>query len=638
MANKNGTLIIDESISEKRRNEIGENVQKQLEGLKEELSEREGKIRKRQDFFEGRHNRWTNVVGLTNKQQLGHILVSINYIYRFCQKVHQALTNTPPRLEIKSKDESNEVETGRAEAVETAIYQVLRDNNFFEIIFKRLGINQIRDADFALFCKVVEDSEKGRRIEITPAEDMLKILVGWDDAQGSSFSFIAFKDDWTLTKIKREFGYDAQPKKGDMAGTTEKGSHLRDQYGMFSTSGQSTTQDAVPSGQTKLPKAEIIDYWGYEIIENKVKVINIIFINRDMVQFVVTDYRTIPSFIGHSFITAGKPWSISFIDPLVDPQVELNDRTAEEGDLIRVGAHMKFLAVNMPDFDPDSVKPGSGQIIFIEGENADFRPLQMTISPFPSADYINRMLEHMFNIGIPKISLAAGTAPYTGRVGAIQYQPFADLINDLRIQWEIVMRELIKTIQQYLIDYFPESHGFMREYVVDPETGEGSDGDLVIREVEFDWENVLPLSRSDKVIDASTLRDRHAVSLHTYLKEAGFRNPGEEIKKLKKESADPELMAIMEKFSQFSKGATTAQIESQKQQAQAAEEMAETMGTIEEIKNQPTPKSNSPILSPEQNDGRRGVLSGRGTPTGQTASLKGNVANTSQNLNAKAGV
>ena len=58
---------------------------------------------------------------------------------------------------------------------------------------------------------------------------------------------------------------------------------------------------------------------------------------------------------------------MSFVDPLVDAQIELNDRTGEEGDLIRVGSHMKFLAVNMSDFDPDSVKPGTVRLFFIEG-------------------------------------------------------------------------------------------------------------------------------------------------------------------------------------------------------------------------------------------------------------------------------
>lgn len=634
MAIDNGRFIIDENVDEVRRGEISDKVLKNLELMNQEVADRSPILQKRQDFFEGRHHKWTNVQGQVVKQQEGHILATFNYINRFCQKIAQTLTNNPPRIKVKSKDESNEIETSRAEMVEATLYDILKKNFFFPVIFKKAAINQIRDGDFIIECKVMKDI-KGNRVVINTNEDLLKIKVGWDDASGTSFSFVAFEDLWTLEKIKRDFGYEAEPMSDSELekSTPNQGNHLSDQYGLMSSGGGHS--EAVPTGSNKLPKARITDYWGYEIINNEVKVVNIIHINKELVQFVVTDYREIPKFIGHSQLVAGKPWSMSFIDPLVDAQIELNDRTGEEGDLIRVGSHMKFLAINMSDFDPDSVKPGSGQVIFIEGEGADFRPLQMTISPFPSADYINRVMEHMFTLGIPKIALAAGTAPYTGKVGAIQYQPFADLVNEYRIQWEVVMDKLLNTIQQYLIDYFPETLPYMTESVYDEATQSYTDGEPVIRDIEFDWENVLPLSRSDKVIDASTLRDRSAISLHTYLEEAGFRDPGKEIKKIKKEVKDKELMAALPKFQQFAPGTVRAQLDAQKMQISAQEDQAEMVGM-----SQPeAPKSSTPapIMHSNQNDGRRGVLSGAGTPSGQTASAKGAVAQASQNSNAQAG-
>lgn len=647
MAKSRGSFVIDDSIPKTEIDKIADRVKESMTQMKGELAEREPVLMKRQDFFEGRHHRWTNVQGEMIKQVEGHILAVINYIYRFCQKLHQALTNSRPRIKIKPLDESDEIETLRAEMVEDLVYKVLNDNKFFDVVFKRCGMNQVRDADFMLSCKVIEDDVEGKHIEITPTEDLLKIMVLWDDASGSSFSGIIFKDKWTISKIKREFGYDAEPMAEKEIQSNSKGTHLTDQYGVFATS-TGETIPKVPTGQNKLPKAEILDYWGYEVFkkkgddQEKVHVVNMVFINNDMKQFITTDYKKIPQFIGHSFVSPGKPWSMGFIDPLVDPQIELNDRTGEEGDLVRVGSHMKFLAVNMEDFDPDSVKPGSGQVIFIEGEDADFRPLISQFSNIPSETYLNRMIDHLHTLGLPKIALSSGTAPYTGRVAAIQYQPIVDVITDLRIQWETVLTELIKTIQQYFIDFFPESHTFMREHIAGEGLEDvGEDGELVVRDIEYDWENVLPLSRSDKVVDASTLRDRHAISLHTYLEEAGFRNPSAEIKKLKLESADPELMAIMEKFSQFSKGATQAAIESRKQQVNAEEEIAAQTGQMAETINgaqQPTPKSNAPVLNTSQNSGRRGVPSGTGTPTGQTASAKGAVAQTTQNINAKSGV
>ncbi len=639
MAKKNtGTFIIDDDVSKELREEISDQVLEDIGNMKSELAEREPILDKRRDFFEGRHHKYTNVIGQSLKQQEGHIQAVFNYIYKFCTKLHQSLTNSLPRIKIKSRNEADPIETARAEAVEDAIYKILNDNFFFNVLFKRTSINQIRDADFCLHCEVVEDEDKGRRIEISHVENMAKLMVFWDDQAGTSFSGIAFKDMWTLSKIKRTWGYTAeayQEKPGE--GTEKKGSHLNDQFGMFSTS-NGTSPSSVPTGENKIPKAEVIPYWGYHVIDGKVKVLNLIYINRELVQFVVTDYKEIPWWVGHSFISTGKPWSVSFIDALGDPQIELNDRTGEEGDMIRIGAHMKFVAINMPDFDADSIKPGTGQVIYIEGENADFKPLTPTTGVFPSESYINRVLDHLHNIGLPKIALSSGSAPYTGRVAAIQYQPIVDLVTDLRIQHEIVFIQLIKTIQQYLIDYFPEMETMLTEHIMDDETGESYDGEMVIRDIEFDWENVLPLSRSDKVVDASTLYDRHAISTHTYLGESGFRNPSREIKKLKEEAKDPEMMALREKFSQFSTGAVKATIDAQKTAEQEAEKAGITQQQIDGSKDTGTPKANAPILTSEQNDGKRGVMTGTGTPTGQTASLKGNVAQTTQNINAQQGV
>ena len=167
------------------------------------------------------------------------------------------------------------------------------------------------------------------------------------------------------------------------------------------------------------------------------------------------------------------------------------------------------------------------------------------------------------------------------------------------------------------------------------------EGDMIIRDVEFDWENILPLSRSDKVVDASTMRDRNAISLHTYLEQTGFRDPQKEIKKLKKEMQDPDLVTTMPKFQQLSDAAVQAELEAKQKTLQAEEANAETFGTMQDMvakANRGSQPTKAPILSPEQNEGKRGVLTGTGTPTGQTATQKGAVAQTTQNINAQQGI
>jgi hypothetical protein len=609
--------------SPKEREELQERVLNEIKLTDRDVDDRKKVYKLRRDFWEGKHHLYTNVVGLHGKEREGHINAVFNYVWKMGEKLHESLTNFPFRLKMVSEDESSEQENIRTESLERAIVRVLDDNDFQEVIFDRAAAIQVRDADFAIKCTVQKNDEEGKFIRIEHIEDMEKLHVMWDDSAGKSFSAIAFCDEWTLEKIKQEFdGYEAEAmgNTGDVSGTGNS-SH-GDEYGMMAGTNRSST---TPSGQTDLPKQKVIDYWGWVVRDGKRKVCNVIMVGKDMVQYETTDYKIIPWFIGHSYANPRFPWSMSFLDPLIDPQVELNDRQSEEGDLIRIGAHMKFLVINMPDFDEKSLRPGSGQVIFIEGEGADFRPLQMSITPFPSESYINRTMEHLFTLGLPKIAFAAGTAPYTGRVGAIQYQSVVDPVNKLRVNWEKVLKDLVRLIQQYFIDFFPETAGFMATA-----TDEG-DGPIVIRRAEFDWENILPMSKSDMIVDASTLFDRDAISHRKYLELAGMDDAPRIIKELKKEAQDEELLTARGKFKELSTAATTAKLDQQKALMDAQEEQGALQGAVDQA-TQPQPK---PIMHESQNQGeQRGISSAKGAPqTGQVSQM-GAVRAATQNLNA----
>lgn len=616
-------LVMDGS--EELQNAVLEDVLLKIKQTQPDVDERKRVLKKRRDFWEGKQNLYTNVVGIRGKEKEGHISAVFNYVWKMGDKLQSSLANFPFRIKMISEDEADEQENVRTEAVEKAINRVLSDNDFFEVIFDRCSTMQVRDGDFALKCSVQKNTKEGTYIRIEHAENMEKVYVMWDSASGDSFSGIAFVDEWTLDKIRREFdGYEAEPMgQSSEDSTAGSGSSHGDEYGLL---GSASRSQAVSTGKTDLQKARVIDYWGIRMIDKEQKVINAILVNRDLVQLQITEYKEIPWYIGHSFSNPPYPWSLSFVDPLVDPQVELNDRQSEEGDMIRVGAHIKFLAINMPDFDEKSVKPGTGQVIFIEGEDADFKPLNINVSPFPSEAYLTRTMEHLFTLGLPKIAFAAGTAPYTGRVGAIQYQSVIDPVNKLRTKWEKVLKDLVRMIQQYFIDFFPETHTFM----------EGPDGNLIIRQVEFDWENILPLSKSDMIVDASTLFDRDAIPLRKYLELAGLNDAPRIIKELKTESRDEELLTARGKFKELSRAAVTATIDARKQQMAAEEAQGAAAGQIAAATAPTgTPEQPKPIQHTFQNQGeRRGISSARGVPQTGQVSQTGAVRAVQQQTNA----
>lgn len=612
---------------------VVKNIQEQLAP---DAEEREKIYTVRRDFYEGRHHLYSNVVGLRSKERQGHILAVFNYVQRFCFRIQQSMTNSPMRFKIVPEDESNEVESIRAEMEENWIRRIFRDNKFNEIILPRNIAIQIRDADFAMKVTVQENMKGDKEIKIQHAENMEKLYVVWDDAAGTEFSGVLYRDLWTLDKISREFGgYKAQPIQMDSAGTSGESSHS-DQYGIFA--GTSASSRKSPTGKMgKLPKAYVNDYWGWfrvvdeETGEKVWKMCNIVCINEDVVQFVKTDYEDNPWVIGHSFDNPGSPWSMSFIDNLIDAQVELNDRQSDEGDMIRIGSNLKYVVTNMPNFDATSVKPGSGQVIFIEGEQADFRQLQTNINPFPSDSYLNRTMDHLFNLGLPKIAIAAGSAPLTGRIGVIQYQSVSDLVDMLRVKLIPVMEGIIKRIQNYSIQFFPETRGFMTAHDGDSMQDIG----IVKRDVEFDWDSVLPQSRSEGIVDASNLYDRGAISLKTYLEMSGFRDPHRMIKELKKENEDQELVTIRKQFQQYARGVVQAQIEAQ--QALSEEAMAEQAAQQSALQQaQPTQEAPQTIKQNFQNSEDRQPSSSAGVAgVGSTTSQAGSVKQVSQQLRAK---
>lgn len=626
-------LILDGEESE--RVAAASVIKQYLTDTRTDNEEREKIYKKRRDFFSGNHHLYSNVVGLQSKEKAGHIMAVFNYTWRMSTRLVQALSNNPMRFKVRPDDEASEIESIRSEMEENWIYKILRDNKFFSVTFPRVSTIQVRDADFAIKV-IVENTERlGKQIKITHAENMEKLHVVWDDAAGTSFSAITYKDLWTLDKIRREFnGYEAAPVSAAPERNNTSASSHEDPYGVRTTA---SADRKAPTGENKLPKAWVSDSWGWFKVKNdqtgeaEWRMCNVTMINDDVVQFVKTDYEYNPWILGHSFDNPGSPWSIGFIDNLIDPQVELNDRTSEEGDMIRIGANQKYVVINMPNFDASSVKPGSGQVIYIEGEQADFKPLEVNVNPFPSETYINRSIEHLFALGIPRIALATGSAPYTGKVGAIQYQPVSDLVDELRRKWTPVLEEVVKRIQSYTVMFFPETKSFMLGY--DEQAGADYP---TLRQVEFEWDSVLPQSQSENVVDAATLFDRAVLPMKRMLEKAGYQDPMAILKELKREARDPELSAIRAQFRQFSPGVVDASIDARRKMQQTEEANAETMGQLDQVMKQgATPPANAPILHKNMNDGRRGAPATAGVPSvGQTASPQGQLAAVSQQMRA----
>lgn len=572
-------------------------VLKLIKDIQPDVDERKNIYQIRRDMFEGRHHKYSNVVGLLNKEQQGHVLPVFNYIKKFSKKLKQEVTNSGFRFKIIGEDESNDIEVARSEAVENFVTEVLDDNFFKEVQLRRGAMTQIRDGDVAIKCVVEKDPNGEKNIKMYLCEEMENLYVLWDDMQGTSFSALAYIQRRSREAIMREFPNAKVPDTSgrDLTQSSQTlGDHNNNQYATIGMMGSNKTM--APSGKNKAPGENVVDFWGWLATENDAnnepiyKIVNMVLIgtgeSAQIVQYIKTDYKKIPWIFVHSEENPGKPWSSSFNDILFDANIELNDRSGEEADVIRQGANRKFVVKNMADFDADSLKTGSGQVIFIDGDNVDFAPLDGTINVFPSESYKNSMLDHLFSLGLPRIALSASGAAYSGRVVALQYQAVADEIIDVRNSWTVALKQIITMIQDYGIMFFPEA-GQIFTISQDDGYGNMEDAGQEARRVEIDWQNPIPLSKSDAVVDASTLFDRKALPLRMLLDAAGYTDPVRIIKELKKEWKDPDLVPIRSKFENLAPAVV-------KSQSEASIEEANTQVEVQQITTQGQGPQNKP--------------------------------------------
>jgi hypothetical protein len=265
----------------------------------------------------------------------------------------------------------------------------------------------------------------------------------------------------------------------------------------------------------------------------------------------------------------------------------------------------------MDDFDPESVKTGSGQVIYITGDDADFYSLAQQVNLFPSESYLNRTKKALHDLGVPEV--AYGTAGGdSGRSKAIDYQSLVDVIQDKRNAWELAIGEICEHIQ--ILGYIY----FKADFFENPETKA-----FEPRPVELDWSDVVPLTSSEKITNVINKYNGGIISLDTAIKELGYKDIDQEIEKMRQEEQDPELAAIRHKVVQLIPGIQEATINQAQAQQQAMMGVSPGVG----------PEQGAPTLTAGQNGPETALPMAQPGNNTSFSSAKGFIERTKQNLN-----
>lgn len=616
----NSILVIEGT--KKDQDDWADKVHKWREALLPDKNERRQIYIKRRDFYTGNQGDYSNIVGVVKdiKNKKGHVNQVANYAGKTAVKISYSLANNPPQITIPALSATDPDEVIRAQAVQNDIYRVLNDpkNAFWKKVYRRCVFNQVvlGDAAFRAFPDI--DS---KRVIIIPHDDMGTLSVGWNGYDPDDFDFVLAETYLTPQKIQDLYGIEVderlipEAKKDE----TSTGSwEQNNQWGTFSAPNRAS--NTLPTGKNKLSKLKVTECdtsnsYGI-LIEDEV----VEYVKKDDEKFPKVKFWTIV----HNIPNPPSSWSISDIDYLIDPQIEINDNDNRTADYLRVGGVQRYVAYNMTDFDPESIKTSSGQVIFVNDPDGKsrFEPLQTNINNFPSDQYAARKLAQMYDMGLPRVNYGSGTGGYSGRSKAIDFQSSVDLTTFKRDAWELALQDLIGKIQ--ILEHFmhPEFDWF-----------NDAQGEFVVRPAEFDWAEAIPTTHSDLIVNVANKFNMVGIPFEQAYKELGYRDPAAMVETLKKELADPNLMTLRAKAWQLSPGLVEAQGEAMATQQEAQVEMAQQTGQPADQGMGVPPPGNqpAPTLTSSQNSSEARPMASK---VGATSSPAGMIAKARQNLAA----
>ncbi|MCR4290494.1 MAG: hypothetical protein NUV86_09580 [Candidatus Scalindua sp.] len=592
--------------TEKDRQEISKKIDDIFEDLKKDRDERKTAYTKRRDFFTGNHYQYSNINGLIrdSKQKKGHTNQVTNYAGKTVVKIAQSLSNNPPKLTGIPQDITNDIETIRTQSVQDFVDLTLdsKDNRFWKTTYRRASFNQSMLGDAAIRTYVVGD-----KIIIRTHDDMGSIMVGWNGTEPGGYDCVIAEMHLTAKAIKDLYGIIVNEKKMPEPQAAAKGGDWNNNQ--WSTKGNSSSSMTPPSGKNDLPTLTVREYDSKDYYALKIEGELVELAYKDDISYPKVSYWT---FV-HNIPNPPSNWSIADIDYLVDVQIELNDNDNRSSDYIRVGGVQRYVAYNMNDFDPESVKTSSGQVIFVNSPDgtAKFESLATNVNNFPADQYHARKLAEMYDMGLPKVNYGASGAD-SGRSKAMDYQSSIDLTIFKRDSWELAMQDIIEKIQIFGHFLHPELEFFNSE-----------NGEFVVRNFEFDWTDILPVSQADKIVNIANKYSMIGIPLVQAYKELGYRNPEAMVEQLKKELEDPNLMILRSKQWALSGGLLQAQNQAMTMQQTNASETPPP-GNV----NQP-----STTLTSSENQSTSKPMASKGGTTSYS-SMGGMIDKTRQNMAA----
>jgi len=464
-------------------------------------------------FFEG--DQWDFVPEGGGSAKVYNLCANTVWIYT------AFMTNEPVEFDVPPLDKKDPVENARAEAKEKILMQILEDNRFDTMFEEAVEIGSELGDTFILG-PFVRDPENPR-IVFNRVKRPENIRLIWKD--DSYDEITGFIHSYAVTKevADKMFGEKAKA----------RGINLND------------TQQSPSDEHSSIPMVNIVEYFDEE------RFIQIV--SNHLLDYVEHKWGFIPILYVKNIPHPNRPYGISDLENLLDPQKEMNEKMTNLSKVVTDEANPKLFGKNL---SPTTINSGATELIDL-GDDAEFLP-DPRKSGVPPLEQIINTVRGMSNelSGIPQVLTGGNTSvEFSGRALAVFMQPINNRIKGRQKRWKYALKYFCGNIFRLIELYYPKYKKLI--------------GGV------YDIDVYFPGTLLRSITDEINKFNGKLQSQYTTMKNLGVPSPKDEQAIMKKELEDPNITVEISRNPQLQLelSGTLQKLMQQKQQQASTEPM-----------------------------------------------------------------
>ena len=432
-------------------------------------------------------------------------------VYNYCRTTilnyTSFLASEPPEDDVPPRDNLDELEIARAEEVERLLEAIKEDNNY-PVVFSEAAQNQSLLGDCFIFGPYIEwgqtkgkEEKKFPRIRFKNIKRTENVRILWADEDYNEMEGFIFYYRVSVARAERIYSKQMKERAITSLAPSEPRNYTRD---------------------TRHKMTTIKIYWDekYMLAMNEEKILD----------FVIHNWGFIPGILVKNMSHPTRPWGVSDIEDVLDPQVEYNEAAcATRGKINQVSVPHIFYA---GESEPIEYQAGQAQMIKLGPEDKIFPdPMGQSTAPFDT--YLNSRKQDIHHLSMISEVFHGGatTAKATGRALSVLMQGVNNKVKNKQQYWRVALKRLNANILRLVEIYGTNAKSLIQGY--------------------YKTDIFFPAVLIRNVTEEINKFNMKTQSLYTTQKNLGVPSPKEEQKIMKREWEDMSLAIEISRSPQF---------------------------------------------------------------------------------------